>query len=371
MKTFIILDGPNEGEKRNWLKKEGLENFLVRLSDIKTLFSKPELVDGRDVLSSSRNESVLELLFRILCYRMDMGTLVVLDMGDLDYIPSIDDLILIYGYTKFTRSFIDPSSGIKSMADIKKYYDDLGKFKIKLGKKDPIVYVSDIHSNWTLYQKLSREFPKDTKLTVFLGDYIDGPEKGGSKKILDYLIDRHKNDPSIVVLEGNHELRLRKFLGYNWVKGNRKALGKVLKEMLSIEFLNDTANDFIEFKDDPYLSRLYLENLNSIFQETLEITKGDITIICTHAGFSNLRQLTPEYIGTVMYGTKFVEATDKKFSASIHKEKGLWSVHAHCHYQKDPLDHFRYYGVINLDPRSNSEVLCYIDKYNKVVSQHT
>lgn len=367
MKSLIILDGPSEGEKNNWIKKEGLGNFLVKFSDIKRLFCKPELRDGRDILVGSKNDQALEFLFKILCHKMDLGVLVVLDL-DSENIPSIDDLCLIYGYTKFEKSFAG-DHGINRLSDIVEYYEGTGRYTRKQGRRDSIVYVSDLHSNWTIYQDVKRQFPKDIELTVYLGDYIDGLEKGGSRKLLDHILVESKQNNSVIALEGNHELRLRKFLGYYWIRSSRKILGKVLQELIHPEFLNNTANEFRDISQDPYQARLYLEDMNEAFQEYVKITKGNITIYCTHAGLRSTKQLGPKYIGSVIYGTRCVDQIDREFSEKEGKG-GLWSIHAHCHYQKDPTEHFKYRGVINLDPRHEGEVLCYIDKYNKVISQH-
>ena len=367
MKTLIVLDGALEGEKSNWIKKEGLRNFLVKFSDIKRLFCKPELKGGQEILVGSKNDQALEILFKILCHKMDLGVLIVLDL-DSENIPSIDDLCLVYGYIKFEKSF-NSGSGISGISNINEYFEKTGRYTRKLGKRDPVVYISDLHSNWTTYQEIKRQFPRDTKLKIYLGDYIDGPEKGGSRKVLDYILSEAKDNNSIVALEGNHELRLRKFLGYYWLRSSRKALGKVLQELIHPEFLNNTASEFRDISQDPYQSRLYLEDMNSVFQEYVKITKGNLTIYCTHAGLRSTKQLSPKYIGSVIYGTRNVDQIDREFSEKEGKG-GLWSVHAHCHYQKSPLEHFKYRGTINLDPRHDGEVLCYIDKYNKVISQH-
>jgi hypothetical protein len=97
---------------------------------------------------------------------------------------------------------------IKKYREVEQYWERKAKKENWInGQGKKILHVSDIHSNFTLF-KLLPNF-KDYGLTIFHGDYIDGPEEGGSRAMIDEVIRRGARS-GIVWLEGNHELRLRK-----------------------------------------------------------------------------------------------------------------------------------------------------------------
>jgi len=77
---------------------------------------------------------------------------------------------------------------------------------------DKIFAIGDIHGSidrlQDLMQKIPIDFANDTLL--FIGDYIDrGP---GSVEVVDYLMDLKKRVPEIILLKGNHEDMLEKYL---------------------------------------------------------------------------------------------------------------------------------------------------------------
>ena len=75
-----------------------------------------------------------------------------------------------------------------------------------------IFAIGDIHGSidrlQDLMQKIPIDFADDTLL--FIGDYIDrGP---GSVEVVEYLMDLKKRVPGIILLKGNHEDMLEKYL---------------------------------------------------------------------------------------------------------------------------------------------------------------
>jgi len=77
---------------------------------------------------------------------------------------------------------------------------------------DKIFAIGDIHGSidrlQDLMQKIPIDFANDTLL--FIGDYIDrGP---GSVEVVEYLMDLKKRVPEIILLKGNHEDMLEKYL---------------------------------------------------------------------------------------------------------------------------------------------------------------
>jgi serine/threonine protein phosphatase 1 len=82
----------------------------------------------------------------------------------------------------------------------------------KINPMGKIFAIGDIHGSidrlQDLMQKIPIDFANDTLL--FIGDYIDrGP---GSVEVVEYLMDLKKRVPEIILLKGNHEDMLEKYL---------------------------------------------------------------------------------------------------------------------------------------------------------------
>jgi serine/threonine protein phosphatase 1 len=75
-----------------------------------------------------------------------------------------------------------------------------------------IFAIGDIHGSFDRLQDLMQKIPIDfaTDTLVFIGDYIDrGPD---SVEVVEYLLDLKKRVPGIILLKGNHEDMLEKYL---------------------------------------------------------------------------------------------------------------------------------------------------------------
>jgi predicted phosphodiesterase len=255
---------------------------------------------------------------------------------------------------------------IKDIPKIKKVnqYSDLERYwKYELKERripidGSVLHVSDIHSH---YRILNDEVPspEDYSLTVFVGDYIDGPEVGGSRKIIDQILSYSEDD--IVFLEGNHELRLRKYLGYLLFKSRgRKVVSEILLEEIPDEFLETTAKEFKDLL--PFEAHEMLDKLNKILKDFVIYSRGDCTYICTHSGLRWLEQLSPKYIGSVIYSNKNVDRIDKAFSDS-YKTQNIFSIHGHCSYPSG-LDFLKYDRVVNIDVENENCINYFINEKN-------
>ena len=87
------------------------------------------------------------------------------------------------------------------------------------------------------------------------------------------------------------------------------------------------------------------------------------TYYCTHGGIRFLEQLSPKFIGNIMYGSRDINRHDKDF-ADRNKRKTIYSVHAHCKYP-DKWEPQRYSTVINIDPHDENEIIYAEQQYNK------
>ena len=384
MKSLVILKGVSKIHKRYWIEKERLENYLVDIDTVRKLYANPELITpNRPVLNRSFGDTVYHRFLEIICLRMSRGCLIVID-PELESCDVFETLAFIHGYRVFyvyqeppqdflkkPRKYNIPYYPMKRKSDMErdvqtiKSFDKAGKNIIGSFKElqnywldeaekeqifpdsGKILFVSDLHSNLKLYGKLP-DFKKYDKV-IFFGDYIDGPEEGGSRKLIDKLI--KSKTTKISWLEGNHELRLRRYLGYLMLKEfGKKGLADLLYSTLPEDFLRTTAKEFTGLSGSQ--SKAYLEKLNQKLKMFV-ILGGKY--ICTHSGLRFREQLDPRFIGNVVYGNRDMGRYDKEFS-SIHTPHDLWSIHAHCKYF-DSWEPQRYPRVVNLDPPSENEVV--------------
>lgn len=392
MKSLIILKGLVKDEKLNWVKSEKLENYLVDINVIRKLYAIPELLyPGREVLNKSFGDLVYRRFIEVMCTKMSKGGLVVVD-SENEAISFLETAALIFGYTifyvtkeipkdyvsngrKYTNNYyqtkrkselehdiilynniqVDNSRVIKSYSDVLNYW----KNKRKIYTQENILHVSDLHSNFSLFNKLPKFSSYD--LVIFYGDYIDGPEKNGSRKITDRIIKDKKE--KLLWLEGNHELRLRKYLGYLMLReGNtKKELKEYLLRTLPEEFLTTTAKEYNDL--DSNKAKVYLDKLNQRLNMFVCLSIDKTRYICSHAGIKYIEQLDPRYVGTLVYGSRDMNRFDKEFS-EINKNNNLWSIHAHCQYP-DSWEVSRFPKVINLDPPTEKEVIYAEQETNK------
>ena len=213
------------------------------------------------------------------------------------------------------------------------------------------MHIGDLHSNIGLYYNLP-DFSGYTKV-IFHGDYIDGPKEGGSRALIDIIC--NTKNKKIIWLEGNHEIRLRRYLGYVLLSAGsgRRELREFIYSTLPDDFLEYTAPEFSDLT--PEEAKVYLDVLNNRFRMFSIIVSPNSKLICTHSGIRLLGQIDPKYIGTAIYGNREMNRYDKNFS-DLNKNNDIWSIHAHCQYP-DSWEIMRYPKVVNLDPRTDSEVV--------------
>lgn len=391
MKTLIILKGLVKKHKINWVKEQGLDLFFLDYNIVRNLYSAPELLtsDKEGILNFSFSDIVYKRFIEILCFRMSKGCLIVLDIENLSY-STIENLATIFGYSVFwtidsipkdylknAKNYIDSIYPVKSKLELKKdilnynnsierldgsniitEYSQIEDYWSKraskinttyLNPESKITHISDIHSNFNIYQGLDLE---GSSLCIFYGDYIDGPIKGGSRKMLDEVLNNKKEN--LVWLEGNHESRLRKYLGARYMRSiGKDTLADTLLTGIPEEFFTTTAQEFSDIKPENILD--YIRQLNNKLELFHIIKTPRNTFICTHSGFRYIDQISPKYIGNVVYGTRNIDRIDKTFSDN-RKKKSLWSIHAHCKYPTDwKVD--KYSHVLNIDPIDEYEVV--------------
>jgi len=381
MKSLIILRGLDRKAKLDWVKKENLDNYFLNLDDIRKLYSTPDLLSpDKEILGKSFNNVVRKTYLDVLLTRLGKGCLVVVDTDDEITDSTLETLSIIYGYTTFyvvwdipqdylgkPKKYFYPYYIIPKRSELEKrvseylnlqfttkniitkYSDVIDYWKehrtyLKVSEKDKILHISDLHSNQSLYKQLPKL--KEFKAVIFHGDYIDGPEIGGSRQLLD--LSKKNTNKNIIFLEGNHELRVRKWLGLQLVKGD---LHELLLKSIPGVFINTTASEF-NMNNEQALD--YLQKMNENLKMFAVLEDENNAFICTHAGLTFPQILDPKYIGNVIYGGREMERLDKRFS-DYTKKSNIWSIHAHCKYGDNNPQ--KYNRVINLDPKDEKEII--------------
>ena len=395
MKTLIILKGLVKRDKLDWVKNQGLELFFLDYSAIRNLYSAPELLTpNRNILNFSYSDTVYRRFIEILSLRMSKGCLIVLDVENLTS-NIIETLAEVYGYKIFwvvnqipkdylkepgkyndlmfpqkskleykkdvlnynnSLARISVYDRITSYAQVEKYWDNI-RAQYNTSTLGPnfrmVTHVSDIHSNYDLFKSVEDQV-KSSDLSIMYGDYIDGPCAGGSRTMLDYALrDRSYN---VVWLEGNHEARIRKYLGAKFFDSIGKSfISDTLRTGLVPDFLDITAQEFSDLTPEEGLDYIRRMNRKLKLFHIISIPSENTEYICTHSGFRYLDQLTPKFIGNVVYGSRNMEKVDRTFSDKVGKVESKWSLHAHCKYPEWQVS--KYPKVMNIDPIDDHEIV--------------
>lgn len=386
MKSLIILKGLVKQSKLDWVREEGLENYFLDINVLKKMFSTPELISpDHAVLGRSFGDLVYQRFMEVLCTRLSKGCLVVIDIENDVSLNTLETLAVIFGYTVFYKIQDIPQDylghqkkysipyystkrkdelerevsnflnlQLQDKITISKYQDVIDYWKercpiVELGSGKKVLHVSDLHSNFELYKQLPKF--NGYSSVIFHGDYIDGPEQGGSRILMNKVVKRKV--PNAIWLEGNHELRLRKYLGWIVLAG-KKDLQEFMLKSLPDEFLNTTATEFSDL--NPIEAKEYLEAMNRNLKLYAIVKIPGNTYICTHAGIRYREQLDPRFIGSVVYGNRDMNRYDREFS-DREKRTEFWSIHAHCKYP-DSWEVNRYSRTMNLDPEDEFQIVC-------------
>ena len=384
MRSLIIIKGLSKVYKRSWVEKERLENYFLDINTLRKMYSCPDLLTpNRAVLGKSFGDTVYHRFVEAVVLRMSRGCLIVLDPEN-EPCEVFETLAFIHGYKVFyviqtppndylqkPKKYSIPYYPTKRKSELEKEYQAIQNIRTSdkhiissfrevqdywinetrgsqvFSTSGKILLVSDLHSNISLYRKLP-DFSNYDRV-IFFGDYIDGPEEGGSRKLTDKII--KSKTKRVIWLEGNHELRLRRYLGYLMLKEfGKRGLADLLYSTLPEDFIKTTLSEYSNLSGNQ--AKNYIEKLNEKLRMFSIINRK---YICTHSGLKFKEQLDPRFIGNVIYGNRDMGRYDKEFSMS-HEKFGMWSIHAHCKYF-DSWEPQRYDRVVNLDPPSENEVV--------------
>lgn len=248
---MIILLGVSQNDKYRWITVNGYDNYLVSYDDFRRLFAVPgETVrDGQLKLLNlgvPNEAGAFKQFFDNLLYKMSNGVPLIVDLGSYrieDEVEIFTSLAKYFNYEIYTRSFDIPSDFVSksgnhvdqnwditlscgeaedlvsnffertvgySEAGVIEYDEYLDKSKtpyddVVVEEDDTIRFVSPLYANYSLLEKLKED--KDSKYTVFLGNYFLGEEPGGAKRILDYITINRPSDTYFLTGPSEHYLR--------------------------------------------------------------------------------------------------------------------------------------------------------------------
>lgn len=239
MRRLVLLRGIPGSGKTAWVKDYGLTKYSLSPDTLFEMTTSTTLSPtGEENVDQSRLfKFTMEIYERILEQRMQDGSFIVVDALNIKS-SDFDRYIRLakkYAYEIFCVDFsgVPLADCIKRKPDVleKRIRQDYSKMmsqkfpqnirvvqptkttEILLKKKDlsgykRIHHIGDIHGCSTILLKCLSNMQED-ELYIFCGDYINrGPDSVGVLRQLIDIMDR----PNVILLEGNHEGYLRKWI---------------------------------------------------------------------------------------------------------------------------------------------------------------
>lgn len=341
MKTFVILRGLPASGKSTFVKDSPLENYTVSSDKLRRLCGGMNLdLTGKFKENQECNQAVFSVLGTILESRFKHGAFTIYDATNLkrEYLTSLKKQAKSYGYRIFIVDFTDVSVetciardkrrpveeqvGAHVIQRMSKYLEDTVPSGMKVIKPnefvgevlyrthnldgyDAVHHIGDLHGCYSVLEDylekqvpLGEEYLLNPKhFFIFLGDYVDrGTENAKVIKFLDCI----KDFPNVLLLEGNHEKNLERYVDVN--TGVTETLVKGLQKKLCPCF---------------------------------KYTFRDKTVFCSHGGVSNAK-VNPIFINTkqLLKGVgEYEEVLDNAMSFKESSQRligeSVYQVHGH------------------------------------------
>ena len=307
MRTLLLLRGAPGVGKSTYIEKNGLKPYTLCADDIRLLCQSPVLsVNGNTEITQSNDGTVWKTLFTLLEVRMQRGEFTVIDATNskTSEMNNYKKLCQEYRYRIFLVDFTDvPIEECKKRnslrpvmkqvpeAVIDKMYsrfktqgipsgitvikpEELDKVfikKIDLSEYKAIHHIGDLHGcNTALMEYLDQIGGiEDEDFYIFAGDYIDrGIENA---EVVQFLLSI-KDKPNVLLLEGNHEIHLRRY------SEDKRSFSK------EFELFTKPALDKAGF------SKKDLRQLCRKFAQCAYYTYHGNTYLVTHGGLSTIPQ---------------------------------------------------------------------------------
>ena len=307
MRTLLLFRGAPGVGKSTYIEKNGLKPYTLCADDIRLLCQSPVLsVNGNTEITMNNDRVVWKTLFTLLEVRMQRGEFTVIDATNskTSEMKQYKKLCQEYRYRIFLIDFSDvPIEECKRRnnlravmkqvpeAVIDKMYsrfktqgipsgitvikpEELDKVfmkKVDLSEYKAIHHIGDCHGCNTALQEYLNEIGgiKDDHFYIFAGDYIDrGIENA---EVIQFLLSI-KDKPNVLLLEGNHEIHLRRY------SEDKKSFSK------EFELFTKPALDKAGF------SKKDLRQLCRKFAQCAYYTYHGNTYLVTHGGLSTIPQ---------------------------------------------------------------------------------
>ena len=307
MRTLLLFRGAPGVGKSTYIEKNGLKPYTLCADDIRLLCQSPVLsVNGNTEITMNNDRIVWKTLFTLLEVRMRRGEFTVIDATNsrTSEMKQYKKLCQEYRYRIFLIDFSDvpieeckrrnnlrnvmkqvpeavidkmysrfKTQGIPSGITIIKpeELDKVFMKKIDLSEYKAIHHVGDVHGAYTALQEYLNEIGgiKDDEFFIFCGDYIDrGIENA---EVIQFLLSI-KDKPNVLLLEGNHEIHLRRY------SEDKKSFSK------EFELFTKPALDKAGF------NKKDIRQLCRKFAQCAYYTYHGNTYLVTHGGLSTIPQ---------------------------------------------------------------------------------
>lgn len=241
----VALGVPGSG-KSTFLRENGLDKYAISSDQIRLLLSAPlQTEEGEEGISNKKDRMVWQLLNNAVEDRLKNGEFTIIDAThtkasywqkyiDLSKQYNVDvyclDFREVTKETAYKQNKQRDSYKIVNEEVIDRMYNQLNSLKLPKGVKvikpedwdewsdityknlneyKKIHHFGDIHG---CYEPLGRYFKdglKEDEFYIFVGDYIDRGLQNA--EVLEFLF-TIKDRKNVVLLEGNHEAHLRKWI---------------------------------------------------------------------------------------------------------------------------------------------------------------
>lgn len=268
-RNLYLMRGVPGAGKTTWIKTNELEHFTVSIDDLRTLTS--QMVWGQTPETHleksfpwTADSTAWKMAYEIVETRMQQGLTTVVDATHLfkrgttkafnkwlkmaekygyrvttvtvnedmslkqlkinnrtrpeyDRVP--DDVVESYYERLHNEEFSVPSRANPVSVTSYNRCNELFMWRpMNVSKWGEVIFIGDIHGSWDALKKV---LPADNKLNestlyVFLGDLFD---RGIQNYEIAKFFKEHVDDPNVVILEGNHEERLVKYVSGNGIQG--------------------------------------------------------------------------------------------------------------------------------------------------------
>lgn len=268
-RNLYLMRGVPGAGKTTWIKTNELEHFTVSIDDLRTLTSQrvwgqtPETHLEKS-FPWTADSTAWKMAYEIVETRMQQGLTTVVDATHLfkrgttkafnkwlkmaekygyrvttvtvnedmsleqlkinnhtrpeyDRVP--DDVVESYYERLHSEEFSVPSRANPVSVTSYDRCNELFMWRpMNVSKWEEVIFIGDIHGSWDALKKV---LPADNKLNestlyVFLGDLFD---RGIQNYEIAKFFKEHVDDPNVVIIEGNHEERLVKYVSGSGIQG--------------------------------------------------------------------------------------------------------------------------------------------------------